>query len=171
MHTPEITHAPTIMDATLPYPLLIKVSDNIPSLQDCVDFVSHPSCGAVASFVGLTRDNFEDKTVIHLSYECYLPMAEKEIKKLCTEALAQFSSVVRIAVVHKLGQCDIGMPSIVICASSPHRKEALGCVEFLIHEFKARVPIWKKEVYEGESYIWKENSECKPSRIAASGII
>jgi len=143
---------------------LIQLSENPPSLQQCVDFVSHPSCGAISSFVGTTRDNFEGKCVLHLAYEAYEPMAVKEMQKLCMEAFEKFSSVFRIAIVHKLGQCDIGLPSIIICSSSPHRNDALDCVAFLIDAFKARVPIWKREVYEGESYMWKENTECKLQR-------
>jgi molybdopterin synthase catalytic subunit len=149
------------MDATR---FLIEVSETPPTLQECMEFVTHPSCGAVSSFIGTTRDNFENKIVIHLSYESYVPMAIREIQKLCIEALDKFPSVFRIAIVHKLGQCDVGMTSIIICCSSPHRKEALNCVAFLIDDFKARVPIWKKEVYDCEESLWKENSECKIQR-------
>jgi molybdopterin synthase catalytic subunit len=37
----------------------------------------------------------------------------------------------------------------------------MHCIEFLIDELKARVPIWKRELYQdgdGES-VWKENVE------------
>ena len=35
----------------------------------------------------------------------------------------------------------------------------LAAVHFLIDELKAQVPIWKKEIYAGESACWKENKE------------
>lgn len=62
---------------------------------------------------------------------------------------------------HILGDCPVSKASVILCASSPHRKDAIFCVEFLIDELKARVPIWKRECYregEGES-VWKENVE------------
>ena len=61
---------------------LIKVSESIPSLEECVSFVTESSCGAVSTFSGITRDNFSGKTVTKLSYEGYVPMAEKELNKV-----------------------------------------------------------------------------------------
>ncbi len=61
---------------------LIQVSSTIPSLEECVSFVTHPSCGAISTFSGITRDNFQGKKVKRLSYEGYVPMAEKELKKV-----------------------------------------------------------------------------------------
>ena len=56
----------------------------------------------------------------------------------------------------------VGSTSVILCASSPHRKDAIYCVEYLIDELKARIPIWKKEVYKdgnGKESVWKENLE------------
>lgn len=61
---------------------LIKVSESMPSLEECVSFVTDPSCGAISTFSGITRNNFQGKTVTKLSYEGYVPMAEKELRKV-----------------------------------------------------------------------------------------
>jgi len=142
-------------------PFMIKVSKDIASMEECYAFcAADPSCGGVASFVGITRDSFQGKKVAKLSYEGYVPMAEKELRKLCQEAVVKFPSVKRIAAVHLLGDCPVGKASVILTASSPHRTEAIHCTEFLINELKARIPIWKLEVYEGdEGSIWKENVE------------
>lgn len=136
----------------------IKVSEDLPSLQECYDFTCDPGCGAVSSFVGTTRDNFKGKKVTKLSYEGYVPMAEKELRKLCAEASTKYA-VQKIAAVHILGDCPVGEASVILVCSSPHRRDALHCCEFLIDELKARVPIWKLEVYEGDEAVWKENIE------------
>jgi molybdopterin synthase catalytic subunit len=140
---------------------LIRVSEQIPSLQECYSFVgADPSCGAVATFVGITRNNYKGKVVTKLSYEGYVPMAEKELAKLCDDAIAKYPSTAKIAAVHILGDCPVGEASVILAASSPHRKEAINCIEFLIDELKARIPIWKLEVYQGdEKSVWKENIE------------
>lgn len=142
-------------------PFLIKVAEDIPSVEECYAFcAAESSCGAVASFVGITRDSFQGKRVAKLSYEGYVPMAEKELKKLCCQAMTKFSSVKRIAAVHILGDCPVGKASVILAAASPHRMESIHCSEFLINELKARIPIWKLEVYEGdEESVWKENAE------------
>lgn len=142
----------------------IRVSENLPSLEECNSAVEDPSCGAISSFVGVTRDNFKGKKVARLSYEGYVPMAEKELLKLCDEACAKYE-VKKIAAVHILGDCPVGKASVILTCSSPHRRAALHCVEFLIDELKARVPIWKREVYEGdEQSVWKENIEWKEGK-------
>lgn len=82
-------------------------------------------------------------------------------KQICIEANEKMPSITKIAAVHILGDCPVSKASVILCASSPHRKDAIHCVEFLIDELKARVPIWKLESYqdgEGES-VWKENAE------------
>ena len=142
---------------------LIKVSEDIPSLQECTDFVNDPGCGAITSFVGTTRDNFNGKKVTKLSYEGYVPMAEKELRKLCDDATEKYS-VHKIAAVHILGDCPVKEASVILTCSSPHRRDALHCIEYLIDELKARVPIWKREVYEGDDSVWKENVEWKDGK-------
>jgi molybdopterin synthase catalytic subunit len=147
-------------------PFLIQISASpIPSLQDCYDFVCDDTCGAVASFVGTTRNNFQNKTVVQLTYEAYVPMARKEAYKLCVETQQQFPGVHKIAVVHVLGDCPVGSPSVILAASSPHRQQALQAVDYLINQLKARIPIWKLEVYAGdERAVWKENVEWKQGK-------
>jgi molybdopterin synthase catalytic subunit len=139
--------------------LLIQVSENIPSVQECHNFCAQDtSCGAVANFVGITRDSFQGKKVVKLSYEGYVPMAKKELRQLCHEVATQFD-VRRIAAVHILGDCPVGEASVILAASSPHRRAAIQAIEFLIDELKARIPIWKLEVYENDESVWKENIE------------
>lgn len=139
---------------------LIKVSECMPSLSECTQFVSLPSCGAISSFIGITRDNFQGKRVLKLSYEGYISMAERELEKICLEATQKFLSIARIAIVHILGDCPVGAASVMIFASSLYRREAMESVQFLIDELKARIPIWKCEVYKGdEASVWKENVE------------
>ena len=41
--------------------------------------VAHPGAGAIASFVGVTRDSFQGKAVERLEYEAYTPMALKKM--------------------------------------------------------------------------------------------
>lgn len=50
---------------------MIRVASELPSLDECYKFVCDDGCGAVATFVGTTRDNFNGKAVKKLSYEGY----------------------------------------------------------------------------------------------------
>ena len=113
---------------------------------------------ASSETAGTTRDNFDGKKVTKLSYEGYVPMAEKELRKLCDDATEKYA-IRKIAAVHILGDCPVGKASVILACSSPHRKDSLHCIEYLIDELKARVPIWKREVYEGDDSVWKENGK------------
>ena len=158
---------------------LISVSESMPSLEECTNFVNDPTCGAISTFVGITRDNFQGKRVLKLSYEGYVPMAEKQLRILCMDAISpnKYPTVKKIAAVHVLGDCPVGQASVILAVSSPHRAEAIHCCEYLINELKARIPIWKLETYEeqvspnGEngassttSSVWKENIEWKQGK-------
>jgi molybdopterin synthase catalytic subunit len=48
---------------------------------------------------------------------------------------------------------DVGEASIIIAASSPHRREAFQAVQYIIDTVKEKVPIWKKEFYTDGS-VW-----------------
>ena len=146
-------------ESSSPSSLLIQVSETLPSLELVHDFLSSssPGCGAVSVFVGITRDNFDAKVVTNLLYEGYTPMAIRELRAICRDAREAHPGVERLVAAHVLGDCPVGSASVVVGCNSPHRREAIRCTEFLIDELKARVPIWKKEVYEGdEKSVWKE---------------
>jgi molybdopterin synthase catalytic subunit len=38
---------------------------------------------------------------------------------------------------------------VVVAVSAAHRKESFEACQFIIDAIKAKVPIWKKEVFEG----------------------
>ena len=44
--------------------------------------------------------------------------------------------------------------------SSAHRAASLEAVSYASDTLKAKVPIWKKEMYEESSSSWKRNKEC-----------
>ncbi len=128
-------------------------------LETVLKFVSDPSCGAINTFIGTTRDRFDGKRVIRLEYEGYEPMAKKELMKVCQKAREKWSDVFKIAIHHRLGVVEVGKASVIIAVSSQHRKDVFDTTAFLIDELKATVPIWKLEVFEGDNRAWKENKE------------
>ncbi|XP_026332836.1 molybdopterin synthase catalytic subunit 1 [Hyposmocoma kahamanoa] len=138
----------------------LKLTMDALSVDTISDLVFDPSCGAVSIFVGITRDNFEDKKVVHLEYEAYEAMALKAMKAICEEIRREWSAVHGIAMYHRLGKVPCREASVVIAVSSPHRRDSLEAVSACIDRLKARVPIWKREVYADTPPVWKENREC-----------
>eukprot|EP00118_Oscarella_pearsei_P010427 m.63999 g.63999 ORF g.63999 m.63999 type:complete len:152 (+) comp35210_c0_seq4:293-748(+) len=140
----------------------VLVSEKPLDLLTATEFVSSPSAGATSVFVGVHLMCVGiGKKVIHLEYEAYVAMAEKEMCGICRDTFAKWPDIQKIALMHRIGVVPLKEASVIVAASSAHRKEAIEAVHYVIDEVKRRVPIWKKELYEGGDSIWKENSEWK----------
>jgi molybdopterin synthase catalytic subunit len=129
-------------------PILCKITQSPINMQELADFVADPAAGAMATFVGMTRNTNEGRQVTRLEYECYPGMAEKEMEKIAAEVLRRWP-IKKISMVHRLGRVDIGEASVAIAVSSGHRHAAFEACHYAINQLKETVPIWKKELYEG----------------------
>ena len=119
--------------------------------------------GAVVTFLGATRNNFQGKQVLSLEYEAYEEMALKKLGEVREELQAQFD-LEDIAISHRIGTVPIGEISLVVAVASPHRKEAFQACQAAVDRIKEIVPIWKKEVYdEGSRWVACEDHEFAPA--------
>ena len=115
--------------------------------------------GAVVTFLGTTRNNFEGKQVLHLEYEAFEEMALKKMEEIRGELQAEFQ-LDDISICHRIGTVPIGEISLVIAVASPHRKEAFQACHKAVDRIKEIVPIWKKEVFEdGSRWVACEDHE------------
>src|SRR5207344_2602455 len=131
---------------------MFRVQSKPIDLAELVRYVTDAEAGAIATFIGTTRNNNEGRKVIALDYEAYPEMAEKELTRLGEEARRKWQ-ICRMAIVHRVGPVQITEPSVMIAVSAAHREAAFAACRFAIEEIKKTVPIWKKEVYEGGE-IW-----------------
>ncbi len=121
--------------------------------------VRHDTNGAVVTFLGTTRDNFEGKTVLTLEYEAFDEMALKKLEEVRREIMAEFG-LEQLAISHRIGTVGIGEISLVVAVGSPHRKEAFYACHKAVDRIKEVVPIWKKEVYQdGSRWVACEDHE------------
>ncbi len=116
--------------------------------------VARPECGAVVTFDGVVRRTARGKTVTHLFYDAYQPMALKEMSKIREEAMGRWP-IHEMAIVHRLGRLEIGESSVFVAVSAPHRGDAFEACRHAIDTLKKTVPIWKKEHYE-DGEVWIE---------------
>jgi len=75
-------------------------------------------------------------------------MAEAVMAEIADGLRARYD-LVAVAIHHRVGRVAIGETSVVIAVSAAHRADALAACRDAIDELKERVPLWKKEVYEG----------------------
>ena len=125
---------------------MIEITEQQLNAEIITNLVRRDSNGAVVTFLGNTRDNFEGKDVIRLEYEAYVKMAVKKLEEIRQEMMQEFG-IEDIAIAHRIGVVDIGETSLVVAVASPHRTEAFQACHKVVDRVKEIVPIWKKEVY------------------------
>lgn len=117
-------------------------------------FVADPAFGAVASFVGVVRNNNEGRAAEAVTYDVHEVLAVKALQELCLESLKMADGQARVYVAHTKGRLAVGEASVVIAVSTPHRKAAFDICEFMIDKLKERAPIWKNEHYVEGDDMW-----------------
>jgi molybdopterin synthase catalytic subunit len=118
--------------------------------------------GAIVTFQGVVRNNTRGRATLRLEYECYEQMAIRQMAAIGREIAGQFA-VSRIAMIHRLGRMEIGEASVVVIATSPHRRPAFDAALEGINRLKKLVPIWKKEFFaDGEVWVEGEWDESAP---------
>jgi molybdopterin synthase catalytic subunit len=107
--------------------------------------VSSPKHGAVTTFVGVVRAVHAGRRVKGIDYDCFAPLAEKELARILAEAGKKWPA--RVEAMHRIGSLRVGEASVAVAAGSMHRPEAFAACRWTIDEIKRRLPVWKKEIY------------------------
>jgi len=110
--------------------------------------------GAVVVFDGIVRNNTRGRQTLHLDYEAYEEMAEKQMRALAEEARNRFA-VRHVTIVHRLGRLEVGETSVLIVVASAHRAAAFEASRWVIDTLKKTVPIWKKETF-ADGVVWAD---------------
>ena len=123
-----------------------------------LDLVAHEKAvvetraGAVVSFQGVVRDHDGGRGVTRLEYEGH-PTAEKVLREVAAEIAAD-PEVYAVAVSHRIGALAIGDVALVASVSTAHRAAAFAACARLVDETKARLPIWKRQVFTDGTDEW-----------------
>lgn len=113
--------------------------------------------GAHDIFLGQVRsDVIENKTVAAINYEAYQEMADELFHEIRETAFAKYN-LVCMHIYHSLGVVKAGEICLFVFVSSKHRKVAFEACSAIVEQIKAMTPIWGKEIFEDDSYVWKEN--------------
>jgi len=132
---------------------MFDITDQPIFLEPLVKAVSRSSSGAIATFLGVVREQTRSRQVLYLEYEAYREMAIPKMREIADEIRRKWK-VDEIAMVHRIGHLEIGEVSVAIAVSAPHRHQALAACAYAIDRLKETVPIWKKEVWtDGEEWV------------------
>lgn len=114
------------------------------------DWAIRPDCGAVVLFSGTARDHSPGRDGVEvLEYEAYDEQVVPRLRAIADDARTRWSTVRRIALIHRTGTVPVGESAVIAVVSAPHRDEAFAAARFCIDALKATVPIWKREEWSG----------------------
>ena len=113
--------------------------------QSLLDKLDLTGCGAVVSFLGITRRYDDGKEIYRLEFDAWQEKLGTVLYGLAEDVIIKFG-VKKVAMSHRTGSVKAGENIVSIHVASPHRKEAFRACEWLIDELKVQAPIWKKEV-------------------------
>jgi molybdopterin synthase catalytic subunit len=129
------------------------------TMEDALKRVGDPSCGGVAVFLGVVRDNDKGRAVTAIEYHAYPEMARKVLDSIEAGLRKRFP-VGGVLLRHRTGKLKVGEASVVVAVSSPHRAEAFAACREGIERIKAELPVWKKEFGRGGA-VWKEEQDLR----------
>jgi molybdopterin synthase catalytic subunit len=112
----------------------------------------HAAAGADVSFCGVVRDHDHGRRVQELEYSSH-PSAAGVLRQVAEEVAAD-PAVLAVAVSHRIGVLKIGDVALVASVTAAHRKQAFDSCQRLVDEVKARLPIWKRQVFDDGSDEW-----------------
>jgi molybdopterin synthase catalytic subunit len=114
--------------------------------------VASPAAGAVVSFAGVVRDHDHGRGVVELEYEAH-PGAQQVLAEVAAEIAAD-PAVYAVAVSHRVGRLEIGDVALAAAVSTAHRAAAFAACARLVDEVKARLPVWKRQVFADGTEEW-----------------
>ncbi len=130
----------------------VLLTDQVISLSQFTAQVESVQAGAVATFSGNVRILDNGKEVTKLSYEIH-PSTEQVLSEVVRD-VASRHKILGVAVAHRFGDIALGESALIVAIAAEHRGAAfLACAE-MVDEIKARIPIWKHQVFTDGSDEW-----------------
>jgi molybdopterin synthase catalytic subunit len=114
--------------------------------------VDNAASGAVVTFAGVVRNHDAGRAVTEIEYEGH-PSAAETLARVVAEVVAA-SDVDAAAVSHRLGPLAVGDVALAVAVAGAHRAEAFETAMRLVDEVKARLPVWKRQVFPDGTDEW-----------------
>jgi molybdopterin synthase catalytic subunit len=114
--------------------------------------------GGHSIFLGQVRaDKMEGNMITAIEYTSYEEMALQKMYEIREDIFAKYP-LTCMHVYHSLGLVKAGEICLFVFTSSAHRKPAIEACQECVERIKAELPIWGKELFDGEGHQWKVNT-------------
>jgi len=116
--------------------------------------------GANSIFLGKIRaDAFEDKRVREIEYSAYFPMLVPVIDDIVKFVFDKYNDLTDIKIIHSTGTVKVGEIALLVFVACGHRTQSFKAVEEIVELIKEKLPVWKKEIFEDDTYTWPNNQK------------
>ena len=129
-----------------------SVTEEPISVLGAAELIASSSAGAVVTFSGDVRDHDHGRDVARLDYEGH-PSAAEVLAEVARE-VADRHDVIALAVMHRVGPLVIGDCALAAAVSAAHRGAAFAACADLVDTTKARLPVWKHQVFTDGTDEW-----------------
>lgn len=107
-------------------------------------------------FLGQVRaDEINGKKVKAIEYSAFAELVSIETEKIKKTIFSEFTDVKTVDIIHSTGIVRAGEISLLVFVSAGHRHQALQACSKTVELIKENLPVWKKEIYDDNSHVWK----------------
>lgn len=119
---------------------------------------SKTEIGAHDIFLGQVRNDLIDgKEVNAIHYSAYEEMANSILSEIRESMFAKYN-LSCLHIYHSKGLVKVGEICLFVFVSSKHRNDAFEACRDLVEQIKNKVPIFGKEIFNDETFVWKKNN-------------
>ena len=125
---------------------MINISEKAISPDKVIAKAKRNSSGCVVTYVGLIREISFGKTVLSVEYIDAMSDAKTKLSEIADEAKQKWN-VDNIAISRRIGKLNVGDINLVVAVAAAHRSEGFDACQYIIDQFKQRLPTNKIETY------------------------
>ncbi len=125
---------------------MVIITEETISPEAIVNQAKTKKSGCVVTYVGLIRESSQGKPVLSVEYRNPEGRAEKRLNQIVSDAKRRWA-VNNIAICHRIGRLEVGDINLVVAVASAHREEGFAACQYVIDQFKEKLPTLKKETY------------------------
>ena len=126
---------------------MIEITEIPLSPDRVVEKVKSGGSGCVVTYVGLIRNQSQGSPVLCVEYQDLDGSATSTLQELANEARHKWP-IENIAISHRIGKLRVGEINLVVAVASAHRHEGFAVCQYIIDQFKERLPTQKIETYQ-----------------------
>jgi len=126
---------------------MVEITEKPISPERVINKARNDSSGCVVTYIGLIREYSQGKPVLSVEYQDSKGNAESTLQEIANETRHRWQ-IENIAISHRVGKLMAGDINLVIAVASAHRGEGFAACQYIIDQFKERLPTQKIEKYQ-----------------------